>query len=79
MLAEIPQQAANNKKYKPKPICFPIDRKPLEIRYDTGINMRYILRTCLASLAALTILSAGDPYCPKYPPRSAPKWRKASH
>src|SRR6266852_2072919 len=30
--------------------------------------MRQILRSCLLSLAAATILSAGDPYCPKYPP-----------
>src|SRR2546423_942762 len=29
--------------------------------------MRQIPRSCLLSLTAATILSAGDPYCPKYP------------
>src|SRR6266567_8366663 len=29
--------------------------------------MRHLLRPCILSLAATAILSAGDPYCPKYP------------
>src|SRR5437660_10063048 len=29
--------------------------------------MRHIPRSCLLSLTAATLLSAADPYCPKYP------------
>jgi len=30
--------------------------------------MRYFLRPYLLLVSAAAILSAGDPYCPKYPP-----------
>src|SRR5258707_577404 len=30
--------------------------------------MRHLFRPCILSLASTAILSAGDPYCPKYPP-----------
>src|SRR5262249_52563614 len=38
------------------------------MRYDIlTIFMRDTVRSCLLALAAARILSAGDPYCPKYP------------